>query len=125
MKEPGKPKRKIGQEFEALASNYLQSQGYEILERNYHGRYGEIDLVARENNSLVFVEVRMRRRGGWVSALESLTARKRQALWVAGERYLAEHEIHDTDVRFDLVAISVEDGMPSIELFQNILEEEG
>ena len=54
-------KRKIGGQYEDLAAAYLREQGYEILERNYRDRLGEIDVIAREAGYLVFVEVKYRK----------------------------------------------------------------
>lgn len=78
-----------GARAEALAAQYLAQQGLAIVARNVRSRFGEIDLVARDANVLVFVEVRLRRSGDYGGAAASITARKRARLIKAAEGYLA------------------------------------
>ena len=74
---------------EDLAARYLEGQGLAIVERNWRCRAGEIDLVARDGATLVFVEVRLRRNRAFGGAAESITATKRRRLRLAAEHYLA------------------------------------
>ncbi|HEX6136828.1 MAG TPA: YraN family protein [Casimicrobiaceae bacterium] len=78
-----------GARAEALAAAYLARQGLAIVARNFRTRFGEIDLVARDGGTLVFVEVRMRRSAGYGGAVESITAAKRARLLAAANGYLA------------------------------------
>ena len=77
-----------GRDAEDAAAAYLQRQGLELLSRNYHCRYGEIDLIARDGSTLVFVEVRMRSSSRFGGAGESITFAKREKLMRAARHYL-------------------------------------
>ena len=77
-----------GASAEALAADYLTRRGLTIVERNFRTRFGEIDLIARDGRTLVFVEVRLRRSARFGGAVESITARKRARLVAAANGYL-------------------------------------
>jgi putative endonuclease len=77
-----------GVEAEALAARFLEGQGLTILARNFRTRRGEIDLIARDGDTLVFVEVRLRRAASHGGAAESITAAKRARLVAAAQYYL-------------------------------------
>lgn len=96
-----------GSDAEALASRFLQTQGLRLLERNVRCRRGEIDLVMRDGDTLVFVEVRQRSRALWGSAAESITAQKRRKLSLAAQEYLQKHPTSGA-CRFDVVAIDAD-----------------
>ncbi len=93
-----------GQEAEERAKRYLEAQGLELLARNWRCRLGEIDLIFRDRDTLVFVEVRSRQRGDFGGAAESLTARKLKRLQRAAALYLARNR-HPGAARFDVVLI--------------------
>jgi putative endonuclease len=78
-----------GARAEALAARYLTAQGLAIVARNFRTRFGEIDLIARDRDMLVFVEVRMRRSRRFGGAIASITAAKRSRLVSAANGYLA------------------------------------
>ena len=78
-----------GAQAEALAATFLASKGLAIVARNVRSRFGEIDLVARDGDTLVFVEVRLRRSARFGGASESITAAKRARILAAAEGYLA------------------------------------
>ncbi len=103
--------RKTGERGEALAAKLLAKKGYEILERNYRTRYGEIDLVARRESTLVFVEVKTRRGTGFGDPLEAVTPRKRERVRMMAEQYLAKKGDEFAggfgELRFDAVGILV------------------
>ncbi|MGE5578712.1 MAG: YraN family protein [Bacillota bacterium] len=116
----GSDSRITGSAMEDAAAAYLRSTGYEVIERNYRARVGEIDIVAKDNGTLVFVEVRYRKPSSMVSPEESLTREKARRLRLAARRYLAEREISDgVPVRFDLCAVS--DGGRSFQVLRNII----
>ena len=74
---------------EGLAARFLTARGLVIVQRNYRCRGGEIDLIARDGETLVFVEVRLRRNRAFGTAAESITAAKRRRLRLAARHYLA------------------------------------
>jgi putative endonuclease len=87
---------------EELAARHLQKQGLRLLERNYRVRGGEIDLVMQEGETLVFVEVRLRRSGRYGGALESIDAHKRARILLAAKHRLGGR---DLPCRFDVVVL--------------------
>lgn len=96
-----------GENSEQQAFEYLIAQGLKPITRNYRCRFGELDLIMRDANSLVIVEVRYRKNDTYGSALESITARKQSRIIAATHCYLAANpQATATDVRFDVVAIS-------------------
>lgn len=99
-------KRQLGADYELVAAEYLQEQGYEILKRNFRCRSGEIDLIAREGETLCFVEVKYRAGNACGSPLEAVGYHKqRQILKVAGYYLMKNAMTMDTPCRFDVVAI--------------------
>ena len=97
---------RVGREAEQAACDFLQAQGLLLLERNFRVRGGEIDMVMCDGAVVVFVEVRARQHGGFMHPAESITARKRQRLIHAGNRYLQRSGgLHTTRSRFDVVCI--------------------
>ncbi|MGH3106620.1 MAG: YraN family protein [Rubrobacteraceae bacterium] len=107
-------KRSAGTWGEELALRYLTQKGYELVERNYRTRFGEIDLILRYGNTIVFTEVKLRRGTGFGSPLDAVTARKQAAIRSLAERYLAQKEPDFDTVRFDVVGILVREGTPRL-----------
>jgi putative endonuclease len=105
--------RVFGSEGERMAAEFLAGQGFEILERNYRaGRLGEIDLIAKKGEILIFVEVKRRRGAIYGGPLYSISTRKKKAIRSAASQYLAAHpQHHSREVlcRFDM--ISYENGV--------------
>lgn len=81
--------RATGPRAEALAAEFLARHGLTIVARNFRTRYGEIDVIARDGDTLVFVEVRIRRSSRYGGAVESITAAKQSRLVAAAQCYLA------------------------------------
>ncbi|MCM1282664.1 MAG: YraN family protein [Muribaculaceae bacterium] len=99
-------RRALGTKYEELAAACLQKRGYRILERNFRCRAGEIDLIARDQEYLVFVEVKYRANADCGSPLEAVDVRKQGKLLKAARYYLMLHGYaEETDCRFDVVAI--------------------
>ena len=98
-------RRRLGQLGERLAADRLAALGYEIVERNYRCRAGEIDLVTRQAGRWVFVEVRTRRGDRFGTPEESITARKRAHIIASAQHYLQAHAASDADWRVDAVAV--------------------
>ena len=99
--------RPRGRDAERMAERFLERQGLELLERNYCCRWGELDLVMRDREMLVVVEVRSRAAGGLCSAEETVSAAKRRRIILATRHFLARHpRLASSAIRFDLVAIS-------------------
>lgn len=109
-----------GQAAEALAAGYLEKQGLRLLERNYRSVHGEIDLVYRENSTLVFVEVRYRARSDYGTPAETVDSRKQARLRATAEHYLLTHRGSKSNGRFDIVAISGDLTAATIEWLKNV-----
>jgi putative endonuclease len=107
---------KRGVEAEAMAAAFLEHNGLKILARNYRCRLGEIDLVAREGDTTVFVEVRSRRSSAFGGAAASITAAKRQRLLKAARHYISRQRALP-QCRFDALLIQGEP--PRIEWLRN------
>ena len=112
--------QQYGQKSEELAAGYLKKQGYEILQRNYRTRLGEIDIIARDDQTIVFVEVKARRteRAGSVKA--SITKTKKMKITRLAQYYLKQSGGYNRKARFDVVMIKG-DG-ESIELIRNAFD---
>jgi putative endonuclease len=89
---------------EGLAARFLAARGLVIVQRNYRCRGGEIDLIVRDGEVLVFVEVRLRRNQAFGTAAESITAAKRRRLRLAARHYLARLG-REPPCRFDAVLL--------------------
>jgi putative endonuclease len=106
---PNPSTSKIGTGAEEEALRFLERKGLHLLARNYRCRLGEIDLIMREGNFLVFVEVRYRKHDRYGSPAESVTARKQRRILNAAARYLQDApERTRRPCRFDVVALSAE-----------------
>lgn len=99
-------RRKIGQEQEKLAAKYLEEKGYEILERNYRIRTGEIDLIARDARYLVFIEVKYRKNLQMGDPLEAVDVRKQQRIYQTARYYLHQKKWENMPCRFDVIGIT-------------------
>ena len=99
-------KRKTGQEQEVKAACFLKTQGYQILERNYRCKKGEIDLIAREGQYLVFVEVKYRKNTRKGYPEEAVDTRKQKKICETAAYYVYKNRIPEyTPMRFDVVAV--------------------
>lgn len=100
----------FGKTGEDLATAELERRGYAILARRYRTRYGEIDIVARDGETLVFVEVKARASADRGTALDAITPQKRRRLTMMAADYLARHAVEEVACRFDIVAIDGVEG---------------
>lgn len=94
-----------GQQAEELAAHFLAQHGLSLLARNFRCRGGEIDLICRDRQALVFVEVRLRRNQAYGGAGASITPRKQQRIILAARHYLTQHDCADSDCRFDCILL--------------------
>jgi putative endonuclease len=113
-------RQELGKTGEDLAVETLERAGYAIVDRRYRSRHGEIDIIARDGEVLVFVEVRRRSAPDCGSAAESVTRAKQRKVIRMAVDYLARADLWERcPVRFDVVAIDDQaDGRPRIELYR-------
>ncbi len=109
-------KGKIGEE---AALNFLKQNGYEILEQNYYYNHGEIDIVAKNENVLVFVEVKSRRSTTFGEPEESVTPKKQELLRRTAEGYVTEKNIGEMDCRFDVVSVVMSGGKAECKILKD------
>ena len=102
---------KLGEE---IASNYLEGKGYEIVERNWRNTHKEIDIIAKEGETLVMVEVKTRQTDEYGNPDIAVTKKKQRLLIAAANAYLFKNKL-DVETRFDIISIIFKDGEPVIE----------
>ncbi|TAL67657.1 MAG: YraN family protein [Bacteroidetes bacterium] len=121
-KKQYKSTREKGNEAEDQAVDLLISKGYKIIKRNFiYGRIGEIDIVAKDGETLVFVEVRSRKSNEFGSPLESVTPKKQRVLRKVAEGYYYINKLNDVSSRFDIIAIDYSVKPPAIEHLVNAI----
>jgi len=113
------PRQQLGSRGEQAACDELRRRGYVILERRYRTRVGEIDIVARDGAVTVFVEVKTRDGTAFGDGADAVTPWKQRRLWRMALDYVARHGLHDRPCRFDVVAVDVSGGTPSLEVYTN------
>jgi putative endonuclease len=119
---PSTYRQKLGKQAEDRASLELVSRGYQILQRRFRTRYGEIDIVARDGGTLVFVEVRARVGEDYGSAEDSITARKIWRMTRMAQAYLMMNGLGDVDCRFDVVAVDWSGPEPVLTVYQSAFD---
>ena len=97
--------RLTGKKAEDVACSFLQHNGLTLVQRNYHCRYGEIDLIMQDTDTLVFVEVRYRSSTAFGTAAESVDKNKQRKLVFTANHYLQKYPTSQA-TRFDVVALS-------------------
>lgn len=100
--------QRIGEQAEQRSRDHLVKQGLQFIDRNYQCRHGEIDLIMRDNDTLVFIEVRYRKNAQFGGAAASVDFRKQQRIIATAEHYIQHQRQIATAYRFDVVAISSE-----------------
>jgi putative endonuclease len=126
LQRPNVSTRKTGNAVEDYVGTYLQTQGLHILERNFQTKFGEIDLIARDNDSIVFVEVRYREKQHYGSGSETVTFYKQQRIIKTAFSYLKQkHLMEKVSCRFDVVAASGQVNQPIIEWIKDAFQASG
>jgi putative endonuclease len=116
-------RRAVGQRWEREAETFLRRKGLRLLERNFHCRGGEIDLVMLDRDSLVFVEVRYRTKDSHGSGAESVGLRKQSRLINAARYYLMGNRPDASKpCRFDVISVSTKQGKPCFEWIRHAFE---
>jgi putative endonuclease len=108
------PTKPLGDHGERIAAAYLTDAGLRVLDRNWRCRDGELDIVARDRDALVFCEVKTRRGTGFGHPVEAVTAVKQRRLHTLAQRWLAAHDEHAPDLRFDVIGVLMRPGRPAL-----------
>ena len=99
-------KRSVGSLYEQLATEQLINMGYRVLARNYRNRFGEIDIIAKDGDTICFCEVKYRKDNGCGSALEAVGYSKQKKIISVARYYLMTHGLNEwTPCRFDVIAV--------------------
>ncbi len=95
----------VGKEGEDEAARYLERQGYKIIQRNFECRQGEIDIIAKEKEEYVFIEVKTRQNFHYGMPCEAVNEQKQKHIWKATKYYLYSHKLEDSFIRFDVIEV--------------------
>ncbi len=112
----------LGKLGEDLARERLKDLGYRILKTNYRCSLGEIDLVARDGDVLVFAEIKTRKNESLAQVKEAVTKRKQIQISKVALAYMKSNNLWESKARFDVVAIGLIDGKKEIEIIKNAFE---
>ena len=116
-------KRARGIRGEDLAVTYLKKKGYKVIERNYRCQWGEIDLIARDGKTLIFVEIKSRSSSDFGLPQDAVDRFKQEKLIHAAKAYMAEHHLQETiPARFDVVAVQLTPSGPEMELIKDAFQ---
>lgn len=96
-------KRELGSVYEKLAGKYLEQQGYKVLEYNFLCKQGEIDLIAKDDKTFVFVEVKYRKANSMVSAIEAVNYTKQKKICKTASYYIYSKGYSNQPCRFDVI----------------------
>jgi putative endonuclease len=118
----GTDRMRTGKKGEDIAVAYLKREGYEILERNYRCFFGEVDIVAKDENTIVFVEVKSRRSERFGDPQLAVGMEKQRKLSRISLKYLEERHLYPCNARFDVVAVKIFPEGGGVELIQNAFE---
>jgi putative endonuclease len=114
--------QKFGEKGEAIAVRQLKKDGYKILETNYRTKLGEIDIVAKDQDTIVFVEVKARRSVHFGSPKWAVTAQKQRKISTVALYYLKTTNQSKAKARFDVVTVTLNQDKPRIEIIKNAFE---
>ncbi len=112
----------LGRYGEDLAYKRIKRLGYRKIIRNYRCHLGEVDLIANDGDTLVFIEIKTRRGKSTGYAKEAVDARKQRQLSKVALSYMKSNNCSDTKARFDVIAISIKEDKPEIEVVKNAFD---
>ena len=113
----------IGKQAENLAADCIEKAGLRLIARNFRCRFGEVDLVAMDDDTLVFIEVRYRKNEQWMGVIETVDQRKLERLIITSEYFVGQHHQHrKRQCRFDVIGITGSLEAPAIEWIKNAFQ---
>ena len=122
---PGPFRWSLGERGEAVACGFLKEHGYEILEKNYKCKLGEIDAIVRRQGRIAFVEIKTRTSKQFGMPQEAVDLKKQEKIFKVAQWYLKEKKLEKTPVAFDVIAILWKEGQaPEIRLIADAFEKE-
>lgn len=122
---PGPFRSSLGDRGEKAACGFLKDRGYEILEKNYRCKLGEIDVIARRRGRLAFVEIKTRTSAQFGMPQEAVDLRKQAKIFKVAQWFLKEKKLEEMPVAFDVVAVLWKEGQaPEMHLITDAFEKE-
>ena len=112
-------RQQLGLSGETLACAALEGRGYSIIQRRYRTRFGEIDVVARDGDTVVFVEVKTKTDGSFGDPVDEVTPQKQRQIIAMGEYYATYCCPPNTPCRFDVVGVDLSSTLPRITVYQD------
>ena len=100
-------KKELGMRGEDLATEFLEKENYEILDRNYRCAFGEVDIIGYKNGEIIFVEVKTRTQSVFGMPAEAVNAVKRRHLYKVAESYLYKNNLFDLPISFDVIEVFI------------------
>jgi putative endonuclease len=116
------PRQRLGKLGEDLACAELARRGYSILARRYRTRFGEIDIIARDNDVTVFIEVKARQGDEFGDGAEAVTGWKQRRITQMAVDYLSRHHLHDRPCRFDVIVVDLADPTARVEVYAHAFD---
>lgn len=113
--------RRFGIIGEKIAQGYLINKGYEILETNFYTKRGEIDIIAKKDNYIIFVEVKTRTNLKYGTPAMAVNSTKRKHIKNTAKTFLYLHRLYGHDVRFDVLEVFINDGKCEINHLEGIM----
>lgn len=114
-------KQQIGKLGEDLATKYLEEKNYKILTRNFHCKQGEIDIIAKERNEIIFIEVKARTNLHYGRPVEAVTKIKQKHIEKAAEYYLYKNNLANNNVRIDVIEVYIKEGKYKINHIKQVM----
>ncbi len=118
----GADRIRTGKKGEDIAVAYLKKEGYEVLERNYRCLFGEVDIIAKDGDTIVFVEVKSRRSEQFGVPQMAVGMEKQKKLSRISMKYLEDRNLYPCNARFDVVAVKIFPEGGGVELIQNAFD---
>lgn len=114
-------KKELGSEGEKIATEYLEKIGYEILKRNFYCKQGEIDIIAKYENKIIFIEVKTRTSIDFGRPVDAVNSTKEKHMYNAARYYLYRKCMLDIEVRFDVIEVLVKNGKFNVNHIKEII----
>lgn len=114
-------KDNIGFEGENIACNYLESEGYEILDRNFTCNSGEIDIIAKDKDELVFIEVKTRTNSKYGNPIDAVDLNKMNHILKSAKFFVYKNNLENEFIRFDIIEVYMKKGETKINQIKNIM----
>ncbi len=112
-------RQRLGIDGETIACAELEKRGYTIIDRRFRTRFGEIDVIANDRGTVVFVEVKTKTDCSFSDPVEAVTKQKQRRLVSMAEQYAAFHKLDDTPCRFDVVTVDASVAPPKVTVYQD------